>query len=72
MLKKITSLAMTAPTVSKDTFGSSANSYTGRDTYNTGENKLYVPVGATGYDTSYWLDPLCNSEKCGFTLSATL
>ena len=49
-------------------FGSSNRSYTGRNTYNTGENKLYVPQGATGYDTGQWLDPLQNSEKCGFTL----
>ena len=71
-LKTITSLAMTAPKTYYDTFGDSDSNYTGRNTYNTGENKLYVPVGATGYDTSYWLNSLCNSEKCGFTLSATL
>ena len=30
---------------------------------------LWVPEGATGYDTSYWLDPLQNASKCGFNLS---
>ena len=53
-------------------FGNSPDNYTGRNTYNTGENTLYVPAGATGYDTGQWLDPLQNAEKCGFTLSATL
>jgi hypothetical protein len=33
---------------------------------------LYVPVGATGYDASYWLDPLQNAEKCGFSISYSL
>ena len=70
-LKIITSLSLTAPLVYDSTFGADS-SYTGRNTYSTGENMLYVPAGATGYDTSYWLDPLCNAEKCGFTLSATL
>ena len=54
------------------TFGTNSSTYTGRNTYNTGENTLYVPAGATGYDTGQWLDPLQNAEKCGFTLSATL
>ena len=62
----------TAPTVSANTFGSSSSYYTGRNTYSKGVNKLYVPTGATGYDSSYWLDPLQDSSKCGFTLSATL
>lgn len=53
---------------SSTTFGRANNEYTGRNTYNTGENKLYVPQGATGYDTGYWLDPLQNADKCGFTL----
>ena len=53
-------------------FGSSDTTYTGRNTYNTGENILYVPQGATGYDTNGWLDPLQNAEKCGFTISYTL
>lgn len=53
-------------------FGGVEGNYTGRNTYNTGENMLYVPVGATGYDTGQWLSSLCNATKCGFTLSATL
>jgi hypothetical protein len=27
-----------------------------------------VPYEATGYDSGYWLDPLQNASKCGFTL----
>lgn len=71
-LKKINILRNEAPTIASMTFGTSTSTYTGRNTYNTGENMLYVPAGATGYDTGYWLDPLQNAEKCGFTLSATL
>lgn len=62
----------TAPTATNTTFGSSNNYFTGRNTYSTGQNILYVPAGATGYDSSYWLNPLQNASKCGFTLSATL
>jgi hypothetical protein len=57
-----------APTVATSTFGDSTSNYTGRDTYNTGENKLIVPLGATGYDTGYWLTQLQDANKCGFTL----
>lgn len=71
-LKSITVMSASAPRVSSSTFGSSNSNYTGRKTYNTGENILYVPQGATGYDASYWLDPLQNAEKCGFTISYTL
>ena len=67
-LKSITCKAGKAPTVVSSTFGTSTSNYTGRNTYNTGENILYVPQGATGYDTSYWLDPLQNAEKCGFSI----
>lgn len=53
-------------------FGDSNQTYTGRNTYNQGINRLYVPVGATGYDKVPITDPLCNPEKCGFTISYTL
>ena len=71
-LKKITCRATAAPTCAEGTFGQSDNSYAGKNTASTGENTLYVPADATGYDTGYWLDPLQNAEKCGFTLSKTL
>ena len=72
-LKTIKFMRNRAPTISTtQTFGSSTSDYTGRNTYNTGENKIYVPVGATGYETGLWLDPLCDASKCGFTLSKTL
>ena len=71
-LKTIICKGITAPSVSSSTFGTSTGNYTGRDTYNTGENILYVPAEATGYEAGTWLDPLCNSTKCGFTLSKTL
>jgi hypothetical protein len=71
-LKEIIAPWQTAPLVDSSTFGTSSSSYTGRNTYSTGKNKLYVPADATGYDTSYWLDSLCDASKCGFTLSKTL
>lgn len=68
-LKELSLSSLNAPGFSyTNTFGDDITDYTGRNTYNTGENKLYVPQGATGYDTGQWLDPLQNSEKCGFTL----
>ena len=57
----------TAPTVSSATFGNGNTYYTGRNSYSAGTNRLYIPSGATGYDASYWADPLCSSTKCGFT-----
>jgi hypothetical protein len=71
-LKSITINRSSAPTLESDIFGNGLSNYTGRNTYNTGENTLYVPQGATGYDTGQWLDPLQNAEKCGFTISYTL
>ena len=71
-LKTIISLNPIAPTVTSNSFGTSDPGFTGYNTRDTGENMLYVPKNATGYDTSYWLDPLQNANKCGFTLSATL
>lgn len=65
----IRSLSVSA---SRNPFGGSESTYVGRNTYNTGANILYVPQGATGYDTGYWLDPLQNAEKCGFTISYIL
>ena len=53
-------------------FGARSKKYTGMNTKNTGENILYVPAGATGYDTGGYAAILCNPDKCGFTLSATL
>lgn len=71
-LKTITSRATVAPSVSTSAFGTSAGYYVGRDTYDTGNNMLYVPAAATGYESGAWLDPLCAADKCGFTLSKTL
>ena len=67
-LTSITCRSTIAPTAQSATFGDSDTSYTGRNTYNQGVNKLYIPAGATGYDTGAWLDPLQNASKCGFTI----
>lgn len=65
----IVSYAVQAPTLSGyANFGNFPQYYTGRNTYNTGENKLYVPQGATGYDRGEWINTLQNPDKCGFTL----
>ena len=70
-LKSIICKSGKAPDISGP-FGTNTKNYTGRNTYDQGTNILYVPAGATGYDTGVWLDPLCNAEKCGFTISYTL
>lgn len=70
-LKKIICPLESAPEAKNDSFGASTSSYVGRNTYNTGENILYVPAGATGYDTGEW-SVLLDPEKCGFTISYTL
>ena len=67
-LQTITCLRTTAPTVNYGTFGSATYNYTGRNYYSAGTNRLRVPAGATGYTSSYWLNPLCQSSMCGFTL----
>ena len=72
-LNTITYNRKNAPsTLAYDAFGDSSDSYAGRETYNTGKNTLFVPVDAVGYEEGNWLNYLCNSEKCGFTLSKTL
>ena len=71
-LESIRIYATTAPSVQMITFGNDTRSYTGRNNYDKGTNILYVPAGATGYNASYWLDPLQDSTKCGFTISYTL
>ena len=58
--------------ISSSTFGSYNTNFMGYDTRSTGQNKLYVPVDATGYDTGYWLDPLQNKDECGFTIVYSL
>lgn len=68
-LKEIKFLSATPPSYTSATwFGSEESNYTGRNTYDQGINKLIVPEGATGYDQGQFLDPLCNPNKCGFTL----
>ena len=75
-LKTIICRIVTAPYTSEydsdGYFGAKSKKYTGMNTKNTGENILYVPAGATGYDTRGYAAILCNPDKCGFTLSATL
>ncbi len=71
-LTSIYSLRGTAPSLGINPFGGTSANYAGRKTYNQGVNRLYVPQGATGYNAGYWLDPLQNVNKCGFTISYTL
>ena len=58
-----------APLLGNDVFKSRySETYMGSNTASTGENRFIIPAGSTGYDTGQWLDPLCNPDKCGFTL----
>jgi hypothetical protein len=68
-----------------DTFGHSGSSYgnnisncAGINTSKDGINKLYVPIGSTGWNddevidvyrkTNYIKTVLCNPNYCGFTI----
>lgn len=69
-LSSITDYRLTAQTVSQYTFGqltgTGNTAYTG---YNTrGSNVLSVYWDATGYETGYWLDPLQDPDKCGYSI----
>lgn len=69
-LSSITDYRLAAQAVGAVTFGNAAgtgyNAYAGYST--RGSNKLRIYSTATGYDTSYWLDPLQNADKCGFSI----
>lgn len=73
-VSKIIAPWSTAPAVISGSyiFGYSSSTYTGYSTKGAGKNTLYVPANSTGYDANAWIDPLQDSSKCGFTLSATL
>jgi hypothetical protein len=71
-MKTIIAPWMVAPANGAYLFGQGDSSYTGRNTYNTGENMLYVPKDATDYGSTDWDSPLCNPNCCGFTISYTL
>lgn len=60
-----------APEITYNTF-SNGSKYTGKNIASSGENTLYVPADATGYDTGYWASTLLNTDMCGFTISKTL
>ena len=66
------SYAMTAPTVTATSFGNmnTATTIIGYNGKSSGNNKLIVPIGATGYDdaSTSWATVLCNSSYGGFTL----
>ena len=69
-LSSITDYRLAAQTVGANTFGSATGTgttaYAGYST--RGSNKLRIYSAATGYDTGYWLDPLQNVDKCGFSI----
>jgi len=69
-LSSITDYRLTAQTTYSITFGNATGTgntaYTG---YNTrGSNVLSVYWDATGYETGYWLDPLQDPDKCGYSI----
>lgn len=66
-LGDITSLSLTAPTLSSNVFGDKASNYTGSSTTT---KVLSVPSNATGYESGDWKTVL--QDTVGFTLSNTL
>lgn len=49
-------------------FGDDETSYAGYNSRMTGENKLYIPESEIDSLYGCWIDPLQNTEKCGFTI----
>ena len=58
-----------APSLGTNVFGYSNSNYTGISASN---KKIYLSLGAQGFNGGQWLDPLQNPEKCGFTIYGKL
>lgn len=69
-INNITINKASAPEISTYAWGNSQGNCTGNNSGTT--NILYVPQGATGYDTTDWTTILLSSNFSNFTLSATL
>lgn len=65
LLTSLTINRSAAPTVNSSAFGTSSG-YAGSTNKTAKTNKLYVPVGSTGYTASGWSN-LYNVSYCGFT-----
>ena len=62
--------ASTPPDTSANTFGTANSNYVGRDNYDKGTNKLYVPYGkSSAYSSSgSFSSVLLDATKCGFSI----
>lgn len=70
-VKTIKSLNENAPSAVYNPFGQ--NQYCiGYNTRHTGENYLYLPLKAVGYENGAWLNPLQNPDICGFSIYGRL
>ena len=67
-LKTLRFKSVTAPSIHKYSFGNSVTNAVGLTSARTGENILYIPTGATGYDSGYWVSNLTSASYSGFTL----
>lgn len=68
-LSKISINSSAAPTINYNSWGTSTDTAG----YSSGtDNVLYVPQGATGYDTTDWTSYLLNADYGKFTISYTL
>ena len=63
----LTIKAATAPAVYGGATWGDSSYYIGYTNRAAGTNKLYVPAGATGYDTGTWTSTLQSTTYCGFT-----
>ena len=63
----LTIKAATAPSVYGGATWGDGSYYIGYTNRAAGTNKLYVPAGATGYDTGTWTSTLQSTTYCGFT-----
>ena len=70
-LKKILCYPQTVPETADNgyIFGNASATSTGYNTRNSGTNEFHVPVGATGYDSSWtFYSKLTSTSYCGFTV----
>ena len=58
----------TAPAVESDSFGNLGYTTDAMGVRSGVKNILYLPEGATGYNTGYWQSIALNPDICGFNI----
>ena len=73
-MKKVYCYPSSAPVYSDNAsiFSATIATSMGYNGRNTGTNEFHVPVGATGYETGAYVNPLRETSRCGFTVTYDL